>query len=354
MRLGLAYNQKPDVYGSTIGEPPSPDDRYAEWDDAATIDAVATALEALGPVTRLPADRSFPQRLAAADVDLVFNMAEGLEGPSREAHVPAICEFLGVRYTGSDPASLVLGLHKGLAKERFVARSIPTAPFRVVERPADIEAVNLAYPVFVKPIHEGSSKGIGVANFCRDRHALADRARELLARYDQAVLVEEFLPGEEYTVAILGTGDGARCLPVVGLRFEALPSDAVPVYGYEAKWVWDLPEQPLDIFTCPAPLPTDALVRIEDTALAAYRALGCRDWGRVDLRCDADGVPNVVEVNPLPGIIPDPAANSCFPKAARAAGMDYDTLIQTAVRLAWLRLTGEELPSARVARVAMV
>jgi len=351
LRLGLAYNQKPDADVAARGEPPSTDDRYAEWDDAATIDAVAAALEALGPVTRLPADRSFPQRLAAADLDLVFNMAEGLNGPSREAHVPAICEFLDVRYTGSDPAALLLGLHKGLAKERFVSRSIPTAPFRVVERPSAAEAIDLAFPVFVKPIHEGSSKGIGVSNFCRDQSALTERARELLERYQQPVLVEEFLPGEEYTVAILGTGANAQCLPVVGLQFDALPTDAVPVYGYEAKWVWDQPEQPLDIFTCPAPLASDALAEIEQTALAAYRALGCRDWGRVDIRCDAHGVPNVVEVNPLPGIIPDPAANSCFPKAARAAGMDYDTLIQTAVRLAWLRLTGEELPAARVAMV---
>lgn len=351
MRLGLAYNQKPDADVSASGEPPSTDDRYAEWDDAATIDAVAAALEPLGPVTRLPADRSFPHRLAAADLDLVFNMAEGLDGPSREAHVPAICEFLGVRYTGSDPAALLLGLHKGLAKERFAASSIPTAPFRVVERPTDVHTIDLAFPVFVKPIHEGSSKGIGVANFCRDSGALTERTRDLLERYEQPVLVEEFLPGEEYTVAILGTGDAARCLPVVGLRFEALPADAVPVYGYEAKWVWDQPERPLDIFTCPAPLAPDALAAVEQTALAAYRALGCRDWGRVDVRCDARGIPNVVEVNPLPGIIPDPAANSCFPKAARAAGMDYDTLIQTAVRLAWLRLTGEELPAARVAMV---
>jgi len=278
-------------------------------------------------------------------------MAEGLDGPSREAHVPAICEFLGVRYTGSDPVSLLLGLHKGLAKERFVARSIPTAPFRVVADPAEIDAINLAFPVFIKPIHEGSSKGIAVANLCHDRHALTERTRELLEKYDQPVLAEEFLPGDEYTVAILGTGAGARCLPVVALRFDSLPPDAVPIYGYEAKWVWDLPERPLDIFTCPAPLSPEALASVEQTALAAYRALGCRDWGRVDVRCDARGVPNVVEVNPLPGIIPDPAANSCFPKAARAAGMDYDTLIQTAVRLAWHRLTKEELPAARVVMV---
>jgi D-alanine-D-alanine ligase len=218
----------------------------------------------------------------------------------------------------------------------------------VVERPEDIARVDLDFPVFVKPIHEGSSKGIGVANFCPGRAALVERTTELLDRYGQPVLVEEFLPGDEFTVAILGTGDAARCLPVVGLQFDALPAGAVPVYGYEAKWVWDVPERPLDIFTCPAKLEPAELTRVEETALSAYRSLGCRDWGRVDLRCDAAGVPNVVEVNPLPGILPDPSANSCFPKAARAEGMAYDTLIQTAVRLAWRRITGEELPGARV------
>jgi D-alanine-D-alanine ligase len=118
------------------------------------------------------------------------------------------------------------------------------------------------------------------------------------------------------------------------MDFDALPPGAVPVYGFEAKWVWDRPDSPLHIFECPAQIP-DALRRaIERVTLRAYRALGCRDWARVDVRLDGAGVPNVVEVNPLPGILPDPADNSCFPKAALAAGISYKTLIQTVLSLA--------------------
>jgi D-alanine-D-alanine ligase len=118
------------------------------------------------------------------------------------------------------------------------------------------------------------------------------------------------------------------------MNFGALPPGALPIYGFEAKWLWDRPERPLPIFECPARIDEDLREQIERVTLAAYRALGCRDWSRVDVRLDAAGVPNVVEVNPLPGILPDPADNSCFPKAARAAGLSYDELIQTCLVLA--------------------
>jgi D-alanine-D-alanine ligase len=171
----------------------------------------------------------------------------------------------------------------------------------------------------------------------------------LLETYRQPVLVEEFLPGREFTCAVLGNGARARVLPIVGINFGALPAGALPVYGFEAKWLWDRPENPLEMFECPAVV-DDAMRRaIEDVTLRAYRALGCRDWSRVDVRLDAEGVPNVVEVNPLPGILPDPADNSCFPKAARAAGMSYDQLIQSCLVLAAERqgvaMGGERLAS---------
>jgi len=337
MRIGLAYNQKPDQ------EPPSTSDAFAEWDEPATIDAVARALGRLGTVIRLEADASFPHQLALAHPDIVFNMAEGFDGPSREALVPAICEYLHLRYTGSDPLTLGLALHKGRTKEVLAFRGVPTPPFVCVERPADVHSVRLPYPLFVKPIAEGSSKGVFTRNLCETPEELAERVRELLACYAQPVLVETYLPGPEFTVAILGNGADARCLPIVGLDFEALPAGAPPVYGYEAKWLWDTPTQPLPIFRCPAPLGPALARDIERTALDAYHAVGCRDWCRVDIRVDRFGVPNVLELNPLPGILPDPAMNSCFPKAARVAGLTYDELIQEVVRIAWRRLTGTDL-----------
>jgi D-alanine-D-alanine ligase len=353
MRIGLAYNEKPDP--ASAEEPPSSTDAFAEWDDPSTIAAVEQALGRFGPVIRLEADRFFPQKLALARPDLVFNMAEGLHGPNREALVPAICEYLNIPYTGSDPLTLALSLHKARTKELLAYRGVPTAPFACIATPAELDGVALPFPVFVKPVAEGSSKGVFVNNLCHTPGELRDRVLFLLERYAEPVLVETYLPGPEFTVAILGNGREASCLPVIGLDFSALPAGAPPVYGYEAKWVWDRPEDPLPIFQCPARVPEPLYREIERTALDAYHALGCRDWCRVDLRVDRFGVPNVLELNPLPGIIPDPAMNSCFPKAARAAGFTYDELIQEVVRIAWRRLTGRELatrPAAAAPQMA--
>jgi D-alanine-D-alanine ligase len=359
MRIGFAYNQRPsagssDTAGLASAESssaaddalPVPPDAYVEWDEPETIDAVARALRVFGDVVRLEAVGDFPQRLARAKVDFLFNIAEGVSGPNRESHVPAIAEFLGIPYLASDPLTLSLALHKGRAKEVFLARGIPTAPFVLVETESDLPWLDdLRYPVFLKPAWEGSSKGIAEANYVPDAGAARRRVREILTTYRQPVLAEQYLPGDEFTVAVLGNGAEARALPLIRYRFETLPEGALPIMGYEAKWVWDAPGVTFDVLECPARISTASSLRIADTALAAARALGCRDWARVDIRLDGDDVPNVVEVNPLPGIIPNPADNSCFPCAARAAGMTYDQLIQKVTQIAWRRITGEELLS---------
>ncbi len=201
MRIGLAYNEKPD--GS------SGSDAYAEWDDPSTIDAVDQALSLFGDVVRLEADEFLPQKLALAHPDIVFNIAEGLHGPCRESHVPALCEYLNIPYTGSDPLALALTLHKGRTKEILAYRGVPTAPFRVVEMLEDLERMPLPFPLFVKPVAEGSGKGIFVNNLCESPAQLAERVLFLLRRYDQPVLVETYLPGPEFTVSI-----SRRCPPV--------------------------------------------------------------------------------------------------------------------------------------------
>ncbi len=327
MRIGLAYNEKP------ASAPAS--DEYAEWDDASTIAAVEQALGIFGSVVRLEADAFFPQKLSLARPDMVFNMAEGTSGLARESHVPAICEYLNVAYTGSDPLTLALSLHKGRTKEILAYRGVPTAPFRVIEQPTDLDRMPLPFPLFVKPVAEGSGKGVFVNNLCDSPATLAERVLSLLERYKQPVLVETYLPGPEFTVAILGNGPEVRCLPVVGFDFATLPA-----------------EQPLDIFHCPADVAPSLYREIEQVALDAYRAIGCRDWCRVDVRVDRFGVPNVIELNPLPGIIPDPAMNSCFPKAARVAGLGYDELIHEVVRIGWKRITGRALPALRAEAMA--
>jgi D-alanine-D-alanine ligase len=365
--IGLAYNQKPEPTELTSpaseggrqedGELSRPDeeppsrildlsiaeliarDEFAEWDSPATIAAVESALSRLGKVIRLEANEDFPERLRRAKPDIVFNIAEGFHGVNREAHVPAICEFYGIPYSGSDPFTLTLCLDKARAKETLAFHGIPTPKFLLVEKLADLyrAAEKLTLPLFVKPVHEGSSKGITDSNLCRDRDQLFRQTEFLLENYRQPVLVEEFLPGKEFTCAVLGNGDEATVLPLVAMNFESLPEGALPIYSFDAKFVWDRPEYPLDIFQCPARITTELQASIERVTLDAFRVLGCRDWARIDVRLDADGKPNVLEVNPLPGILPDPADNSCLPKAARAAGIGYEELIQNCLKYAAAR-----------------
>jgi D-alanine-D-alanine ligase len=351
-RIGFAYNQKPDSPVGLVSaaateprpdeEPPSTSDVYAEWDSAETIDAVASALSAYGEVVRLEATEEFPERLRAERPDIVFNIAEGLHGANREAHVPAICEFFGVPYSGSDPYTLSLCLHKGRTKDVLSAYGIPNASFALIDSPASLDALlrgssplvarlSPLAPVFLKPVQEGSSKGITEKNLVRSRDELEAQVRFLLETYDQPVIAEAFLPGAEFTCGVLGNGSRTRVLPLVGINFGSLPHGALPIYGFEAKWIWDTPSEPLDIFECPARIDPWLQSSIESVVLRAYRTLGCRDWSRIDVRLDADGVPNIVEVNPLPGILPSPEDNSCLPKAARAAGLSYDQLIQSAL-----------------------
>jgi D-alanine-D-alanine ligase len=380
-RIGFAYNQKPEEAPRVGGEPETarPDeeppssaslraggptaalassaptsDMYAEWDSIETLDAVAAALGALGEVIRLEATADFPARLREAKPDIVFNIAEGLHGVNREAHVPAICEFYGVPYSASDPFTLSLCLDKARTKEILAYHGVPTAAFALVRSLRDLPALRkriravhhvaaphvvpserpLHLPLFVKPVHEGSSKGITERNLCRTAAELEAQVATLLEQYEQPVLVEEYLPGDEFTCAILGNGDEATVLPIVGMNFAALPEGALPIYGFEAKWLWDRPENPLEMFHCPARIDEGRRRAIESVVLHAYSVLGCRDWSRIDVRLDAAGTPNVVEVNPLPGILPNPEDNSCFPKAARAAGLSYDELIQSCLRFA--------------------
>ena len=365
--IGLAYNQKPEPkeLASPVGEGdrqedgelPRPDeeppskilnlsiadliarDEFAEWDAPATIAAVETALSRLGKVVRLEATEDFPERLRATKPDIVFNIAEGFRGVNREAHVPAICEFFGIPYSGSDPFTLTLCLDKAKTKETLAFHGIPTPRFAVVETLSDIDSrtADLTLPLFVKPLHEGSSKGITDSNLCWDRNHLVKQTKFLLENYRQPVLVEEYLPGKEFTCAVLGNGDEATVLPIVGMNFESLPKGALPIYSFDAKFVWDRPEKPLEIFQCPARISTQLQASIERVTLDAFRVLGCRDWARIDVRLDAAGNPNVLEVNPLPGILPDPADNSCLPKAARAAGIGYDELIQSCLKYAAVR-----------------
>ncbi len=266
----------------------------------------------------------------------MFNFAEGMGGASREAYVPTFCEFWGIPYTGSDPLTMAICLDKARAKESLSHHGIPTPEFEVVDRPDRIGR-SLKLPAIVKPLHEGSSKGITQRSLCSSWDEVETEVDRVIRRYGEPAIVERFLAGREFTVALLGNDGDGQVLPIVELDFSTLPSGARPLYGFESKWIWDRPEDPLEIFRCPARCTPQLQRRIEDVAMAAYRTLRCRDWARIDVRCDDDGVPHVLEVNPLPGVLPDPAANSCYPKAARAAGLSFDEMILAVLRAAAAR-----------------
>jgi D-alanine-D-alanine ligase len=337
MKVGLTYNVK---RGDTeeAQEPPGsfPNDMQAEWDAPETIAAVQCALEERYEVIPIDAERDAYAALKKSRPDIVFNMAEGASGPCREGFIPSILEHLKIPYTASDPLTLNLCLDKSRTKEILAYYGLPTSRFRVVSSP-DFSFNSLHYPLMIKPLYEGSSIGIRNNSLVTTKEEMRERVLWLLNAYHEPALVEEFLPGREFTVPIIGNGADARALPIVEIRFNSLPQGVNPIYSYEAKWIWDQSSNPLEIFECPARLSEELRTEIEALCLRAYHVLRCRDWCRIDVRLDASGRPHILELNPLPGILPKVEDNSCFPKAARAAGMNYSQLINRVLDIACQR-----------------
>lgn len=304
------------------------DDTYAEWDTEDTILAVQTALEQYHTVTLIEADEEAFPKLLQVRPDIVFNIAEGLRGPSREAQIPAILEMLGIPYTGSDPLTLGICLDKSRAKEILSHHKIPTPAFAVIDSIHDLQSLGIALPCIVKPLHEGSSKGVLDASVVRTAEELRNEVERVINEYNEPALVEKFLPGREFTVALLGNENSVRVLPIIEIRFDLLPNGANPIYSFEAKWEWDTPEHPLgEMYTCPATIEKQLEKCIRDVCLNAFRVLQCRDWCRIDVRLDEHNIPNIIELNPLPGILPNPNDHSAFPMAARTAGISYDAML---------------------------
>lgn len=337
MRVALLANIKPKENVTAPGGPFG-DDTFAEWDSIETVQAVCDALNSHPDVEceiveALP-DIALP-RLMVRKYDIVFNIAEGMRGASRESQFPAVLEMLGIPYTGSGPLTLATALDKARTKEVLAHHGIRVAGFTTSE---DTQATlakllpNADYPIVVKPLSEGSSKGVKNSSFVKNEAELRAEINRIKEDYDQPAIIEEFLPGREFTVAVLGNGANARVLPIVEIKLSELPPEANGIYSYEAKWIYDVTDNPLDIFSCPAELTSELQRDITDTVLKTYRVLDCRDWSRIDVRLDKNGNSNIIEVNPLPGILPKIEDNSCFPKAARTAGMNYNQTMLAVLR----------------------
>ncbi len=302
-------------------------DTYAEWDTWDTITAVKNAIEQFHDVILIEANEDALNKLKESKPDIVFNIAEGFYRLSREAQIPAILDMLNIPYTGSDPLTLATCLDKARTKEILSYYKIPNAKFLIVGYTNRFDEINLKYPLIVKPVSEGSSKGIFSSSFVKNKKELNAEIERIVKEYNQPALVEEFLLGREFTAAVLGNGSEAEVLPIVEIKYEDFPDDFIPIYSYEAKWILDTKENPLNVFSCPADIVPELEAKIKETVLRAYNVLRCKDWSRIDIRLDKNLIPNIIEINPLPGILPDPEENSCFPKAARTAGLTYEEMI---------------------------
>ncbi len=302
-------------------------DAFAEWDTIDTIHAVRDALSLRHSVSLIEADEHAYESLRTSRPDIVFNIAEGRFGASREAQIPAMLEMLNIPYTGSDPLTLGICLDKSRAKEILSYYHIANPKFAVISSLSELQSLEFPVPAMVKPLFEGSSKGIFDSSLVHSMNELTEQVRKVLEEYDEPALVEEFLPGREFTVAMLGNGDDLRVLPIVEIKFDSLPPGVNPIYSYEAKWIWDRSDNPLDIFECPARIDGKLKTAIEGLCRNTYNALRCRDWSRIDVRLDKNGSPSIIEINPLPGILPKIEDNSCFPKAARMAGLNYNDML---------------------------
>jgi D-alanine-D-alanine ligase len=314
LRVGFTYNMK--RVDSKAGN-----DAEAEYDPPETIEAIRSAIEQLGhEVVPLEANPSLPERLVDAKVDLVFNIAEGLSGRNREAQVPALCELIGVPYTGSDSATLALALDKALAKRILKQHGITTPEFQVFSTGREKLSPTLAakFPLIVKPNAEGSSKGIAAAGVVDDEPAMRAAVAAIVEKYRQPALVEEYIAGREFTVGLLGD-KRPRVLPPMEICFKN-KDNTRPVYDFEIKQEWEKHV----FYECPAKLSTTEARNVERAARETFLALDCRDVARIDLRMSKDGQVYVLEVNPLPGLTPD---YSDLVLISKAANIDYRTLI---------------------------
>ena len=327
MKIGITFDLREDYLALGYDEAET-----AEFDRPDTIAAIEQALQALGYQTdRIGNVMSLAQRLVAGDRwDLVFNIAEGLRGFGREAQVPVLLEAYDIPYTFSDPLVMSLTLHKGLTKRVIRDAGVPTPDFLVVEDVGQAEPPGFDPPYFVKPVAEGTGKGVTAASVVRRREELPPRCAELLDAYRQPVLVEEFLPGREFTVGLIGTGMDAAVLGTIELHLRSA-AEAL-VYSYQNKENCEgLVEYRL------VDAGADAAVRAaEAIALKAWRVLGCRDAGRIDIRCDAHGEPQFIEVNPLAGLHPE---HSDLPILCSRIGMSYQMLIRQIMASARRRIT---------------
>lgn len=330
MKIGLTYDLRAEYLKQGYSE-----EETAEFDRLDTIESIESALGSLGHQTvRIGHARQLVERLARGERwELVFNICEGLRGLAREAQVPAILDVYDIPYTFSSPAVLCICLDKSVTKSVLHAAGVPVTASYVVRRIEDLLLIPGEFPLFAKPVAERTGKGISPASRARDWEELSGVCAALLRRYNQPVIVEPYLPGREFTVGIWGSGQESQA---IGTLEILLRDGAEPLaYSYRNK------EQCEELveYRLVSASRDRTVAAAERLALAAWQALGCQDAGRIDLRCDSRGKPQILEVNPLAGLHP---LHSDLPMLCTAVGIAYERLIERIVESACCRIESRD------------
>ncbi len=323
--IGFVYDLKDDYLAEGFTS-----EQAGEFDTIETVDSLASAIEQNGYIVdRIGNGKSLARRLSAGDRwDMVFNVAEGVGGRCREGHVPALLEMFGLDYTLSDPLVCSLTLDKAMAKEYVAMAGLPTAKFTVIENMEQLADIRIKYPLFAKPLAEGTGKGIDQNSHIDSPKQLETACQRLLAEYSQPVLVEEFLSGREFTVGVLGNGPDARVLGT--MEIEVLAQETNAIYSFINKEECETRIRYSRLSDSEMQLKG----QIEKLALDCYLRLGCRDASRIDIRCDGNGKPYFIEVNPLAGMHP---THSDLPMIATNEGMAYKDLVGEILKNAFER-----------------
>lgn len=311
--VGISYNLKKGLVSAC-------EDMEAEYDSYDTIEAISNVFRAHGAeVIALEADCNFVEKLKNSDVNFVFNIAEGTNGRGREAHVPAILNFFGIPFSGSDETTLGLSLDKALTKRFLSTYQINTPNYSVINSSDYCLIPALSFPLIIKPNYEGSGKGISDLAVVDNKEVLDKLVSKNLKLYDQPMLIEEFIKGREYTVGILGNGPDMIVFEPMEICYLSNKRENM-IYSYNVKKNY----KSFVEYKCPSCLDYEILDKMKKTASTIYTALDCKDFSRIDFRLSEDGTIHFIEINPLPGLAP---GYSDYPMLAQFCGMDYETLV---------------------------
>jgi D-alanine-D-alanine ligase len=326
MKVGLTYDLK-EAYKFKEGDP---QDANAEFDAASTIEVIAQAIRANGhKVEKIGNARDLLARIDKLNADIVFNICEGIKGRNRESEVPLLLEMYGIPFVGSDALTLGLTLDKVLTKKILISEGMPTPNYFGVDCASQINGVGLKYPLIVKPRFEGSSKGLSENSLVSDRQSLLRQTKWLIQTYQQAALVEEFISGREFTVAIIGNKK-PEVLPVVQIGIDGKTELGNLFYTHSR--IRSTADGYVD-YLCPALISQHLQRKLQELALKVYQAVDCRDFGRVDFRVDKRGKPYILEINPLPSL----STEDVFQTIANYQKISYEAMIGKILKAAFLR-----------------